>query len=99
MRWSPPSSKIGVECARMEDRPTIATKKEETVTEITTIGLDLAKQVFHLVGFDSKGKEVKRKRLTRGKLAECVANLPPCLIAMEATTGRADSRTWVMRFA
>jgi len=57
------------------------------VSEVTTIGLDLAKQVFHLVGFDSKGKEVKRKRLTRGKLAEYVANLPPCLIAMETCGG------------
>jgi transposase len=79
----------------MEDRPTIVTKKEETVSEITTIGLDLAKQVFHLVGFDSKGKEVKRKRLTRGKLAECVANLPPCLIAMEACGG---AHHWARRF-
>jgi len=49
---------------------TIATKEGETMGEITTIGLDLAKNVFHLVGCDSNGKEVKRKMLTRGKLAE-----------------------------
>jgi hypothetical protein len=82
MRWSPPSSKIGVECARMEGRSAIAMKKEETESEMTTIGLDLAKQVVHVVGCDSKGKEVKRKRLTRGTLAAYVANLPPCLVAM-----------------
>jgi hypothetical protein len=33
------------------------------MSEITTIGLDLAKNVFHLVGCDSNGKEVKRKML------------------------------------
>ena len=65
------------------------------MSEVTTIGLDLAKQVFHLVGFDRTGKEVKRKRLTRGKLVQYVANLPPCLIAMEACAG---AHHWARRF-
>jgi transposase len=74
---------------------TIATKEGETMGEITTIGLDLAKNVFHLVGCDSNGKEVKRKMLTRGKLVAYVANLPLCLIGMEACGG---AHHWARRF-
>jgi transposase len=63
--------------------------------EITTVGLDLAKNVFHLVGCDSNGKGVKRKMLARNKLAAYVANLPPCLVAMEACAG---AHYWARRF-
>jgi transposase len=70
-------------------------KKGETMAEITTVGLDLAKNVFHLVGCNAHGKEVKRKMLKRGKLAAYVANLPPCLIGMEACAGAHD---WARRF-
>jgi transposase len=63
--------------------------------EITTVGLDLAKNVFHLIGCNTHGKEVKRKMLKRGKLAAYFANLPPCLIGMEACAGAHD---WARRF-
>jgi len=52
--------------------------------EITTVGLDLAKHVFHLIGCNEHGKEVKRKMLERGQVLAYFANLPPCLIGMEA---------------
>jgi transposase len=51
---------------------------------ITTLGIDLAKNVFQLHGTDSKGKRVLSKRLTRGKLLEFIAQLKPCLIGVEA---------------
>jgi transposase len=51
---------------------------------IATIGLDLAKHVFQLHGIDSLGKTVLRKQLTRQQLPLFFANLPPCLIGMEA---------------
>ncbi len=63
--------------------------------EITTVGLDLAKNVFHLIGCNGHGKEVKRKMLKRGKLVAYVANLPPCLIGMEACAG---AHFWARRF-
>ena len=63
--------------------------------EIMTVGLDLAKNMFHLVGCDRNGKEVKRKMLSRGKLTAYIANLPPSLIAMEACAGAHD---WARRF-
>jgi transposase len=51
---------------------------------ITTIGLDLAKNWFQVHGADAQGRPVLRKKLARGKLLEFFANLPACLIGMEA---------------
>ncbi len=51
---------------------------------ISTIGLDLAKKVFQVHGVDTHGQVVVRKALKRAELAEFFANLPPCLIGMEA---------------
>src|SRR6516225_6644722 len=46
--------------------------------------VDVAKSVFQLHGVDSRGRVVLRKRLAREKLLEFVANLPRCVIGMEA---------------
>lgn len=51
---------------------------------ITTIGIDIAKDVFELCGIDEAGKVSLRKRLARNKLVEYVANLPACELVMEA---------------
>lgn len=51
---------------------------------ITTIGFDLAKNVFQVHGIDSHGKMRVRRQLRRGQVAVFFANLPPCLIGMEA---------------
>ena len=52
--------------------------------KITTIGIDLAKNVFQVHGVDERGKNVLRKQLRRSQMALFFANLPPCLIGMEA---------------
>ena len=52
--------------------------------KITTIGIDLAKEVFQIHGVDEHGKVVLRKQLRRSKMAEFFANLEPCLIGLEA---------------
>ena len=52
--------------------------------QITTIGLDLAKQVFHVIGCDQQGKVVCKKMLKRRQVLKFFANLAPCLVAMEA---------------
>ena len=49
----------------MEVRTTICEQEGETVSESTTIGLDLAKHTFHVVGCDRHGKVLKRKVLRR----------------------------------
>jgi transposase len=51
---------------------------------ITTVGIDLAKNVFQVHGVDAGGKVVLRKQLRRAQVAAFFANLPPCLIGMEA---------------
>ena len=52
--------------------------------KITTIGIDLAKNVFQVHGVDERGKTVLKKQLKREQMAPFFANLVPCLIGMEA---------------
>jgi len=54
---------------------------------INLLGIDLAKNSFSLHGVDEKGHEMLKKKLTRGKLASFVANLPVCTVVMEACGG------------
>ena len=51
---------------------------------ITTVGIDLAKTVFQVHGVDDRGKAVLRKAFKRSDLTKYFANLPQCLIGMEA---------------
>jgi transposase len=52
--------------------------------KITTVGIDLAKNVFQVHGIDERGNAVLRKQLRRAQVAVFFGNLPPCLIGMEA---------------
>ena len=52
--------------------------------KITTIGIDLAKNLFQVHGVDERGKAVLRKQLKRKDVVSFFANLEPCLIGMEA---------------
>ena len=52
--------------------------------QITTIGLDIAKNVFQVHGIDAAEKVVIRKQLRRGQVMKFFAALPPCLVGMEA---------------
>jgi len=54
---------------------------------INILGIDIAKSVFQLHGIDKMGNAVLNKRLTREKLLPFIAQLPPCLIVMEACGG------------
>jgi len=51
---------------------------------ITTVGIDLAKNVFQVHGVDARAKVVLRRQLRREQVALYFVNLPPCLIGMEA---------------
>jgi len=52
--------------------------------KITTVGIDLAKNVFQVHGIDERGKVALRRQLKRHQVAPFFANLPPCVIGMEA---------------
>ena len=56
-------------------------------TRVHVLGIDLAKNTFSLHGVDRQGKRILNKSLTRAKLADFVAQLPACLIGMEACSG------------
>lgn len=55
--------------------------------EVTTIGLDIAKSVFHAHGADAIGRAVFSRRLTRAKLLAFFADQPRCIVALEACGG------------
>ena len=55
--------------------------------EITTVGIDLAKNVFQVHGVDQRGKVVVRKRLRRQQVLTFFTQQPPCLVGMEACGG------------
>jgi hypothetical protein len=54
---------------------------------IVTLGLDLGKNWIHMVGFDGDGSIVLRRRVRRHQLPALTANMPACLIGMEACSG------------
>jgi transposase len=59
--------------------------------EVSTIGLDLAKNVFQVHGVDGSGKTVIRRQLRRGQVLPFFKRLPPCLVGIEAC---ATSHYW-----
>jgi transposase len=56
-------------------------------TTIAVIGIDIGKNSFHVVGLDLRGAMVLRQKWSRGQVGERLANMPPCLIGLEACVG------------
>ena len=56
-------------------------------TAIAVIGIDIGKNSFHIVGLDDRGAIVLRQKWSRGQVEARLANVPPCLIGMEACVG------------
>ena len=54
---------------------------------ISTIGIDIGKNTFHLIGLDEEGAIVLRQKLSRGQVERRLSNQRPCLIGMEACVG------------
>lgn len=62
---------------------------------IVTLGIDLAKNVFQLHGINSDGKVTLKKRLSRTELPDFMAQLPPCVVGIEAC---GSSHYWARKF-
>jgi len=62
---------------------------------LAVLGIDLAKQSFQLHGVDANGNIVLTKKLSRNKLSQFIAQLPPCLIGIESCGG---SNFWTRVF-
>ncbi|MCG9720038.1 IS110 family transposase [Shewanella sp. Isolate7] len=63
--------------------------------KITTVGLDIAKSVFHFVGVNQAGKLVRKKVVKRKDLIHFLAQIDPCLVVMEACGG---ANYWAREF-
>src|SRR5216683_3971857 len=61
--------------------------KGDNTMQVERIGLDIAKSSFQVHGVDAHGKVVIRKQLSRSKVLPYFAQLPPCLIGLEACGG------------
>ena len=59
-------------------------KMEFDTASLAVIGVDIGKDVFHLVGFGADGKIAFRKRIRRLGLKDFFEKLPPCIVGMEA---------------
>ncbi len=62
-------------------------RKTTNLEAVATIGIDIGKNAFHLIGLDEKGAIVLRQKLLRGQVVTRLANMPLCLIGMEACVG------------
>jgi transposase len=56
-------------------------------SKVAVIGIDIGKNSFHIIGQDRRGALVLRQKWSRGQVEARLANLPPCLIGMEACVG------------
>src|SRR5215510_2810702 len=74
---------------------TIQPQEASPMKKLSVVGIDIAKQVFHLVGMDEHGTILVRKRLYRAQVMAFIAQLPPMLIGMEACGG---AHYWARRF-
>jgi transposase len=68
-------------------------------TAIAVVGIDIGKNLFHIVGHDQHGAIVLHQKWSRGQVEAGFANMPPCLVGMEAFVGVAtppgqDSEAW-----
>jgi transposase len=71
--------------ARMKQRSTTMSNKSNS--PVATMGIDIGKNAFHVVGLDRRGAIVLRQRWSRGQVQARLANMPPCLIGTEACVG------------
>src|SRR5262249_27236664 len=74
----------------------ITGNREPSMSEVTTIGLDLAKHVFQVHGIDAQGATVLRKRLQRGQVLAFFSRIPRCLVGLEAC---ATAHYWARELA
>jgi len=59
----------------------------KSIATVATMGIDIGKNSFHVVGLDRRGAIVLRQKWSRGQIEARLANMLPCLIGMEACVG------------
>jgi transposase len=94
IRMKADSCADGIDVPKWKYRAT--TQGEESDMHVTTIGVDLAKQVFAVHGVDQSGKVVIRKMLRREQMVAFFTRLASCTVAMEAC---GSAHYWARRLA
>jgi hypothetical protein len=79
-----PTSKQAGEGAPKEKERAMSQKIN---TVVAVIGIDIGKNSFHIVWLDKRGAIALRQKWSRGQVETRLANMPPCLIGMEACVG------------
>jgi hypothetical protein len=69
---------------------------ETLKNSIAFVGIDIGKNSFHVVGLDKSGVIVLRQNWSRGQVETRFANMPPCLIGMEACVGAHQIRAYLL---
>src|SRR5271155_3809256 len=82
MGWTPPPQTAST--CQSGSVSSHLTRMGASAMNITTVGIDLAKNVFQMHGVDARGRVTLRRQLRREQVARFFGNLPPCLIGMEA---------------
>src|SRR6201993_1736093 len=80
---SPPRDRSLVGAAKTREHA----MSQKSNCAIAVIGIDIGKNSFHVVGQDRRGAIVLRQKWSRGQVEARLANLPPCLIGLEACVG------------
>src|SRR5260370_8846002 len=80
--WALPASRLAGGAQRKEHA---MSEKHNSV--IAVIGIDIGKNSFHVVGLDGRGAIALRQKWSRGQVETRLANMPACLIGMEACVG------------
>jgi hypothetical protein len=62
-------------------------KTAKSNTPIAVIGIDIGKNVFHLIGLDKRGAIVFKAKLSRSQLESQLANIPPCVARWDNSIG------------
>ena len=73
-----------------------ATREEPSETQVTTIGMDLAKRVFQVHAVDAAGQVVIRRKLQRAQVLAFFSDIPPCIVGIEAC---ATAHYWARQIA
>src|SRR5918999_1153422 len=60
---------------------------EKVIPEVAVVGIDIGKTSFHVIGLDRRGAVVLRQKWSRGQVEVRFANMPACLVGMEACVG------------
>lgn len=62
----------------------MSSRTDPNILSLTSVGIDIGKDVFHIVGFGADGQIAFRRKIKRPALAETFRKLPPCIVGMEA---------------